>query len=182
MSSKPSRRDQKYEEMRKRDLSPILTVDATAALKVVQVYKKKAVTRMKTFYAESQRMDKKLPELLEKVESLGFHIGSITLNEYDKMCIANYRKKTKNVTFAIEATRDGYKMNGHLLISPATMHFTLNCNELHQVTTKNGFGLPLLKISYYRTLNVRDNYLASLLKGKVARSAWTPMKHEEITL
>lgn len=140
-------------------------VSTLDALNLVSSYKKKAVARLKTFYAESQRMDKKLSELLEKVKALGIIIDKITINNVDAENVVNYRKRSKTLTFNVEARRDGYALHGNLTITPASMKLELNCSDLRRITTKNGWYLPLLKVSYYRTLNVKDNYLASLVGG-----------------
>jgi hypothetical protein len=160
-----SSRERKYAEAIRREKAANTSYTSREILPFVASYKKKATARMKVFYAESQRMDKKLPELLKKAESLGVFVEELTFNEVDKENLHNYRKKTKSISFNVLARRDSYKLEGILNITPASMQLVLNCSELKQIRTKNGFGLPLIKITYYRTLNVRDNYLSSLIGG-----------------
>ena len=159
------RREQQYEENMKRMSSPDKEFTPGETSKLVSAFKKKAERRMKGFYEESQRIDKKVPELIAKAKSMGVNIHAMTINSYDIDSLNNFRKKTKNLSFSVSATRDDYKLSGTLNITPASMRLVLNCNDLPSVKTKSGWGLPLFSISYYRTLNVRDNYLGALVGG-----------------
>lgn len=162
-----SRREQREEENVRRYQAPTLEFKTTDLASLVAPYKKKATSRMKRFYEESQRMDKKLPELIAKVEAAGYSIDKLTLNAVDKEYLLNYRKKTKSLSFDVVVTRDAYTFDGKLTVTPASMNLTLNSGKLKRLYTKNGFVLPLLKVTYYRTLNVTDNYLSSLVGGSI---------------
>lgn len=158
-------RERKQKEAAARYDAPDIAHNTKSAQKLVAGFKKKASGRMKTFHLESTRMEKKFPELIEKAESLGVQINKLTINGYDQESLLNFRKRTKHLSFNVEATRDRFALSGMLNITPASMKLELNCSELKQVRTGSGWALPLLKITYYRTLNVRDNYLAALVGG-----------------
>jgi hypothetical protein len=177
----PGKRKKAFrEEQYRRNSAPNKEVSIADGLKLVATYKKKASSRLKTFYAESLRMETKVQELIEKAKSIGVHITKLELNSVDAEYILNFRKKTKTMSFEVEATRDAYKFVGRLDITPASMQLHLNCSDLKRITTKNGFGLDHLKITYYRTLNVRDNYLPSLVGGGTYRPAEVDEEASEI--
>lgn len=155
----------RQKEFERRCASVTKTFSLEEATGLVQTFKKKAVRRLKVFHEESQKMDKKFVELVQKAESLGVKITSISKNSVFIEDLKNYRKKSKSCTFDVEAMREGYLLNGVLGVTPASMHLELNCYTLKQPTTQSGFPLPLLKITYYRTLNVRDNWLPALVAG-----------------
>lgn len=158
-----TRHQQKQEEMQKRMESPWKVVDPS---KIALAYKKKAVAKMKSFYEQSQRMDAKLPEILEAVAASGIIIDSLKMNAFEEECLLNYRKKTKNVVFTVEAHKEEYTFGGQLLITPASIRLTLNCPGLKRVTTKSGWNLDHFKITYYKTLVKHDNYLPALVAGR----------------
>ena len=160
-----SSRERKDEDNRKMWSAPMATLTVAETLALASTFKKKAVRRMKGFYEESQRIDKKLPEMLEKATACGFIIDKIEANTYITSQLNNYRRKTKNVSFTILAHRDDYVMEGTISITPASMQMELRCDALKAVTTKTGWHLPLFKMTYYRTLVVHDNYLAALVGG-----------------
>lgn len=160
-----SARYKRTQDLERRYKSPNVDYNPAEALRLVSGFKKKAERRLKIFYEESKRMDQKFPELVAKAASLGVRITKLSLNAVDEEYLINYRKKTKTLRFDVEASRDAYTLRGQLTISPASMRLELNCPKLDNVRTKSGFMLPLFKITYYRTLNVRDNYLASLVGG-----------------
>lgn len=174
-----SARERRELESQKIYNAPTVEYDTLSAQALVVGYKKKASRRMKVFYEESRRIEKKFPALVEKARSHGVLITKLSMNGHERDNVLNYRKKTKALSFKVEATRDEYKLHGSLTVTPASMQLNLFCDDLKTITTKNGFGLPLYKISYYRTLNVRDNYLASLVGGGTHLPA-TDEEHEEI--
>jgi len=163
--AKMTSRERRDEDNRKMWSSPVAALTTAETLALATAFKKKAVRRMKGFYEESLRIDKKLPEMLEKAAACGFVIDKIEANTYLTSQLLNYRRKTKNVSFVIAAHRDAYKMEGTISITPASMQLELRCDALKTVTTKSGWHLPLFKMTYYRTLVVHDNYLAALVGG-----------------
>jgi hypothetical protein len=154
-----------HKEMGRRNSAPDKPLTVVAAKKLVGTFKKKAVSRLKTFYAESQRMDTKVTEMLEKAESLGFIIDSFAMNSVDEEYVLNYRKRTKGLVFQVIGHRDYYQFDGKLTITPASMLLRLNCPKLKTIYTKSGYALSHLQINYYRTMNISDNYLAALVGG-----------------
>lgn len=157
------RREEKQQELTKRLNAPLKEVDP---LKLLSSYKKKAVTKMKRFYVESTKMDSKLPRLLEATRAAGLIIDKIVINSYEEECLLNYRKKTRALTFQVEAHRDHYTFNGALTVTPASMKLILNSPELNSIRTKTGFSLPHFQASYYRTLVIKDNYLPAIIAGR----------------
>lgn len=155
---------QKWRERRINSTTNEFNLEEATGL--VSSFKKKTVRRMKAFYEESQRMDKKFPELVAKAKELGIEIVKITANSVNVEDVKNGRKKNKGgFSFDVLATREKYRLEGQLAVTPASMRLELNSPQLNGVRTKSGFPLPLLKITYYRTLNVRDNWLPALLNG-----------------
>lgn len=156
-----------YAERARHDRAPNKEITTAATLKLVDLFKKKAVSRLKTFYAESQRMDKKVQEMIDTAESMGFYIDKVELNSVDEEYILNYRKRTKALSFEVYAHRDQYKFVGKLTVSPASMMLRLSSTDLKTIYTKNGYVLDHFRINYYRTMNISDNYLAGLVGGKI---------------
>lgn len=159
-----TRREQRRAEIVKRRNAPIVEVNLN---KLTAAYQKKMVARMKIFYAEARRMDSKLPKLIEKVGELGYVIDKLTMNSYDVERLNNYRRRSNVLQLDVVAHRNAYEFTGWLTVSPASMRLVLNCSKLKKVITPSGWSLPHLKIAYYRTLNVKDNYLAALVGGSV---------------
>lgn len=163
---KPGARNRAFrKEMDRRNSAPDKALTVAATKKLVSTFKKKAVSRLKTFYAESQRMDKKADELLAKAESLGFIIDSFAINSVDEEYVLNYRKRTKGLAFEVIGHRDHYQFQGKLTITPASMMLRLNFPELKVIYAKSGYAMSHLQINYYRTMNIRNNYLAALIGG-----------------
>jgi len=153
-----------FEEQRRRYLAPDKTVASKEAADLVFLFKKKATSRLKRFYEESQRMDIKFAALLQKVEDLGYHITQLRANAVDVEYYNNPRKKNKFVRFSVSAQRGNHTFEGELTVTPASMNIQLMCPNLRAVRSKGGFTLHHLKVSYYRSIVVNDNYLAALLK------------------
>lgn len=158
-----SRRKEKQEEIEKRMRSAHVEVDP---LKTALAFQKKAVSKMKGFYEQAKLMDKKLPQLLAAVAESGIVIDSIKMNAYDEACTLNFRKRTKNVTYVVEAHKNEYKFHGQLIVTPASMKLMLNAPGLKRVTTKSGWALDHFKVSFYKTLVKSDNYLPALVAGR----------------
>lgn len=165
------RRQQKIAEQNRRYEAGEKKFTAQEAVGLVSFYKKKATRRLKTFYAESQRMDKKLEELLSLVAEKGYRLDDIQMNALDAEYIRNARKKTKGVKFNITARRDRYLFTGLLKVSPASMSVELNCPALNTVKTASGWALHHFKATYYRTPNIRDYYLSAVVGGTV-KNGW----------
>ncbi len=133
--------------------------------KHILFFKKKATKRMKAFFEESCRMDKKFPEMLAKCQELGITLTQIQTTDVNTEDLMNGRKKTKGLSFNVEAIRQGHQLRGFLTVSPASMRLELNSDTLRGPRTQSGFQLPIFRATYYRTLNIRDNFLSSLVGG-----------------
>ena len=157
-----------HKEIARRGAAPDKNLTVAATKKLVSTFKKKAVSRLKIFYAESQRMDTKVDGLLAKAESLGFIIDTFAMNTVDEEYVLNYRKRTRGLVFEVKGHRDHNQFEGKLTVTPASMLLRLNFPSLKTIYTKSGFALSHLQINYYRTMNISDNYLAALIGGGTA--------------
>lgn len=153
-----------YKERARHDRAPDKEITVVHATKLVAAFKKKAVARLKIFYAESQLMDEKVVEMIKKAESLGYYIDKLELNSVDEEYILNYRKRTRGLSFEVKAHRDHYQFAGKLTVTPASMLLRLNSSGLKRVHTKGGYTLDHFRINYYRTMNISDNYLAGVVR------------------
>jgi hypothetical protein len=162
-----------YKERARHDRAPEKEIDMKQANKLVAAFKKKAVARLKIFYAESQLMDKKVTAMIEKAESLGYYIDKLELNSVDEEYILNYRKRTKGIALEIKGHRDHYQFTGKLTITPASMLLRMNCPDLRRIYTKGGYALDHFRINYYRTMNISDNYLAGVVREQMGAATET---------
>jgi len=138
--------------------TPTEKVPVASFSKYISSYKKKMIRRMEGFLREAKRMDHKLKEIILKMDELGYRIDSIDIYDKDKEQIFNNRKRPKAVSFEVKATRGEMKLSGSLRIKPATIHFSLGRVDKY-------YRGCVLSMKYFRTLRVKDNYLAALVNS-----------------
>lgn len=165
MAKKLSRYERREREDHRRWDSTDKPIALDSLQKLSSVFQKKASSKLKTFYLESQRLNTKIPELFAKLEECGIQLDNMTVNSVAEEDLLNFRKRARGLTFKVAGMRYTHKVCGEVVISPASIKIELHSRDLPAVTTRNGFRLPLFSITYYRTLNVRDNYLIALSGG-----------------
>ena len=131
---------------------------------MISKFQGKMTRRMKVFLEESQKMDTKVQELLAKATEIGVAVQKLDMSATELADYNNSRKRAKSLHFTVTAKRGIHELYGALNITPASMKLILN-SEVLQHHSRRGFPLPLISITYYRTIAVRDNYLTALVGG-----------------
>ena len=139
---------------------PIKAVDVD---KVIGMYQKKSISRMKSFYQEAQRMDKKFAEIIDKLAEMGVKIDSLGVNALDNLKVMSARKRSKAVHFNIRAHRQSVALYGTWTVTPASMKVSLYNSDRMGWAHSFGGRHETYYVVYYKNLVVRNNFIANQL-------------------
>lgn len=140
------------------DTASLSPVSSSSFKNYVLNYKKRSVKRMKVFLAESERMDVKVTQILEKLKEAGVVLEKVSGDKDELEKISNWRKKPKSFSLQMDFKRGTTELVGTLKVTPATVKLFL-CDPTIE------FRLPIFSASFYRTLIFKDNSLAAMVKG-----------------
>lgn len=140
------------------DITDYKTLSADEFGSFVQKYKTKAVRRMETFLKESKRMDEKITMCFDKLRDVGVVYSGSEMTPEMLQRLTVPQKRPKAIKFLLNFEKDGEKLMGNLLISPASVKLFVSSPSID-------FNLPLYSITFYRNLIFKDNMLVALVKG-----------------
>lgn len=128
----------------------------------LSLFKKKAVKRLKTFYEESKRSDKKVEEIFKKLAENGIELVATSIVARDLESAHNGRKRPKALSTYLTFKKGEMTFSGSLIITPCVVRLYLCSPQVE-------YNHPVYSIVYFKNLVFRDNTLAAFVKGKMIK-------------
>lgn len=122
-------------------------------------YADKMEKRLKIFYTESKRIEKKVQAVFDHLKELEVTLDKTDVDPKVVGRLLNPRTRKMSYQINVEATHPNMKLEGTMVISPASVKLSLHSPG---ITLKD----PVIFMRYYRKLFVKNNIFVALVKGE----------------